>query len=57
MENSLQKTIEAAWLDRELLKKEDVKTAIRAVVDQLDRGEIRVAEQISDGPEASGWVS
>lgn len=57
MENSLQKTIEAAWLDRELLKKEDVKTAIRAVVDQLDRGEIRVAEQISDGPEASGWVT
>ncbi len=57
MENSLQKTIEAAWLDRDLLKSEATKSAIRAVIDQLDRGEIRVAEPLADGTWATHeWV-
>lgn len=46
----LQKQIEKAWDDRSLLKTEDTQQAIRSVVEQLDKGVLRVAE-----PQASGW--
>lgn len=48
---NLRKTIEEAWENRELLKDQEVREAISEVVDQLDRGIIRVAEK-----EASQWV-
>jgi len=48
---NLRKTIEEAWENRELLKNQEVRDAITEVVDQLDRGLLRVAEK-----EASQWI-
>lgn len=49
--------IEQAWNDRELLKKSEYADAVRAVIDRLDRGEIRVAEPLPDGSwRVNEWV-
>jgi 2,3,4,5-tetrahydropyridine-2,6-dicarboxylate N-succinyltransferase len=47
----MQKEIEAAWEDRELLKKKKTQEVIKEVIDQLDKGKLRVAE-----PSANGWI-
>ena len=52
----LQKTIESAWNDRSLLEKEEVKSAIREVVDQLNRGVLRVAQPVENGWQVNEWV-
>lgn len=39
----LQRVIETAWQNRELLKDTDTQTAIRQVVELLDKGQLRVA--------------
>ncbi len=52
----LQGIIEKAWLDRELLKSDEVKTAVRSVVDYLDKGQIRVAENTGNGWKVNEWV-
>jgi len=45
----LKDIIEAAWDDRGLLGEKSVQEAIHEVVDQLDRGVLRVAQKESDG--------
>lgn len=45
---ALKNTIEKAWDNRELLNEPEVLTAIRAVVEQLDKGFLRVAEPLED---------
>ncbi|WP_100616110.1 2,3,4,5-tetrahydropyridine-2,6-dicarboxylate N-succinyltransferase [Confluentibacter citreus] len=52
----LQKTIEQAWENRELLKEETTITAIRKVISLLDSGILRVAEPISGGWQVNEWV-
>ena len=52
----LQQTIEKAWDNRELLKESKTTDAIRHVVDLLDKGELRVAEPISNGWQVNEWV-
>ncbi|APY11961.1 2,3,4,5-tetrahydropyridine-2,6-dicarboxylate N-succinyltransferase [Seonamhaeicola sp. S2-3] len=52
----LQQTIEAAWDNRELLKEEKTTTAIRTVIDLLDKGELRVAEPVEGGWQVNEWV-
>jgi 2,3,4,5-tetrahydropyridine-2,6-dicarboxylate N-succinyltransferase len=52
----LQGIIEKAWLDRELLKSEEVKSIIRSVVELLDKGQIRVAENSSGEWKVNEWV-
>jgi 2,3,4,5-tetrahydropyridine-2-carboxylate N-succinyltransferase len=47
----LKELIESAWLDRELLKKEEVKSGIRQVIELLDKGKVRVAE-----PDGQNWI-
>lgn len=47
----LQKIIEEAWEDRSLLADKNVKIAIKSIIDELDRGEKRVAE-----PRDGEWV-
>ncbi|MBF0695255.1 MAG: 2,3,4,5-tetrahydropyridine-2,6-dicarboxylate N-succinyltransferase [Flavobacterium sp.] len=54
--NHLKSVIEAAWLDRSLLANSETTTAIREVVDLLDRGELRVAEPTSAGWQINEWV-
>jgi 2,3,4,5-tetrahydropyridine-2,6-dicarboxylate N-succinyltransferase len=54
----LRELIESAWLDRELLKKEEVKAGICQVVELLDKGKLRVAEPIAlpPGKEGQNWI-
>ena len=47
----LQTKIEAAWNDRALLKDEIYSNAIREVIEEVDKGRLRVAE-----PSANNWV-
>lgn len=49
MSDTLKQSIEAAWDKRELLKSGETQTAIRAVIEKLDAGELRVAEPQTDG--------
>ena len=52
----LQEQIEKAWADRELLKSADTQAAIREVVDQLDKGKLRVAEPVADCWKVNEWI-
>ena len=54
--NQLKKIIENAWENRELLKEQETKDAIRKVVDLLDSGELRVAEPVESGWQVNEWV-
>jgi 2,3,4,5-tetrahydropyridine-2-carboxylate N-succinyltransferase len=47
----LQTKIEAAWNDRALLKEETYSNAIREVIEEVDKGRLRVAE-----PNGNDWV-
>jgi 2,3,4,5-tetrahydropyridine-2-carboxylate N-succinyltransferase len=49
----LRNIIENAWEDRSLIQDTVTQSAIRSVVEKLDKGEIRVAEPKPDG---SGWL-
>lgn len=51
-----QQTIEAAWDDRALLREEDTRATVRAVVGDLDRGRLRVAEPTGEGWRVNEWV-
>ena len=46
-----QQLIEQAWENRDLLKNEDVRTAIRNTIEKLDKGQIRIAE-----PKEGQWL-
>ena len=48
--------IEAAWDNRSLLEQEETQTAIRAVIEQLDLGQLRVAEPTPNGWHVNEWV-
>ena len=52
----LQKSIEQAWDNRELLKETAVQADIRVVIELLDKGKLRVAEPTSDGWKLNDWV-
>ncbi len=53
----IQKIIEAAWENRELLKDNTTQEAIRSVVEMLDKGQIRVAERQENGKwKANEWI-
>lgn len=53
---NLKETIEAAWENRELLRKETTRKAIFEVVEQLDQGVIRVAEKKETEWTVNDWV-
>jgi len=54
---TLQQTIEQAWEDRALLKEQNVQDSIRDVVEQLDKGKLRVAEPDENGKwQVNDWV-
>lgn len=53
----MQSIIEAAWLNRELLKEKTTLKAINDVIDLLDKGDLRVAEPKADGTwQVNDWV-
>jgi 2,3,4,5-tetrahydropyridine-2-carboxylate N-succinyltransferase len=45
-----------AWADRSMLKDTSVQDVIRQVVEDLDKGKIRVAEPTSDGWKVNEWI-
>mgnify|MGYP003346814759 FL=1 len=51
-----QKLIESAWENRDLLKNSDTKEAIRNIIENLDKGRIRVAEPTNDGWQVNEWI-
>lgn len=53
---SLQNTIEAAWNDRSLLSKPETREAIEQIIEQLDKGVLRVAEPVADGWQVNEWI-
>lgn len=52
----LQQTIENAWDNRDLLNDETTTSAIRQVIDLLDKGQLRVAEPVLNGWQVNEWV-
>lgn len=52
-----QKIIEQAWENRELLKDLSVQASINEVIEQLDKGKLRVAEPLQNGNwQVNEWV-
>jgi 2,3,4,5-tetrahydropyridine-2-carboxylate N-succinyltransferase len=54
--NELQSIIEQAWENRALLQETKTTDAIRAVIELLDSGKLRVAESIGEGWQVNEWV-
>lgn len=52
----LQQQVEKAWNDRTLLQSKDTQNAIREVVEQLDKGLLRVAQPIENGWQVNEWI-
>lgn len=52
----LKELIENAWANRDLLKQAETQSAIREIVDQLDKGKLRVAEPDGDVWKVNEWV-
>jgi 2,3,4,5-tetrahydropyridine-2-carboxylate N-succinyltransferase len=52
----MRKMIEQAWEDRTLLKDIAFQDAIRGVIDELDKGTLRVAEPSENGWKVNEWV-
>lgn len=48
--------IEAAWDNRELLTEEETVRAIEQVIEDLDKGKLRVAEPVNDGWQVNEWI-
>jgi 2,3,4,5-tetrahydropyridine-2-carboxylate N-succinyltransferase len=48
--------IEAAWENRDMLNQKEVRDSIRRLVAALDKGEIRVAEQVNGKWTVNEWV-
>lgn len=56
MLNEYRKKIEKAWEDRSLLKDNGIKEAISSVIENLDKGKLRVAGQSDKGWIVNEWI-
>ena len=52
----LRASVEQALQNRELLKDDSVQKDIRAVIEEVDKGRLRVAEPTSGGWQVNEWV-
>lgn len=52
----LRESIEQAWKNRELLNDPAFQGSVRAVIEQVDKGQLRVAEPTPDGWQVNEWV-
>ncbi|HRI80775.1 MAG TPA: 2,3,4,5-tetrahydropyridine-2,6-dicarboxylate N-succinyltransferase [Cyclobacteriaceae bacterium] len=52
----LREHIEKAWADRELLKNTQTQEVIQEVINQLDKGQLRVAEPGPSGWKVNDWI-
>ena len=53
---SLKDQITNAWQNRELLKETVYSDAVRAVIEEVDKGRLRVAEPVGDDWQVNEWV-
>src|SRR6266480_4983023 len=53
---ALQQLIAEAWTNRELLKEKKHLDAVRAVIEEVDKGRLRVAEPTATGWQVNEWV-
>jgi 2,3,4,5-tetrahydropyridine-2-carboxylate N-succinyltransferase len=56
MQTQWQTMIEEAYQNRELLKEETYKDAVRAVIEEVDKGRLRVATPTDSGWQVNQWV-
>lgn len=54
--SELQEIILKAWDDRSLLKNEDVRDAVREIIELIDKGNLRCAEPNNNGWQVNDWV-
>jgi 2,3,4,5-tetrahydropyridine-2-carboxylate N-succinyltransferase len=54
--NELKTLIREAWENRELLKNEQHARAVRAVIEEVDKGRLRTAEPTADDWQVNEWV-
>jgi 2,3,4,5-tetrahydropyridine-2-carboxylate N-succinyltransferase len=52
----LEKLIQDAWENRELLKNETYTNAVKNVIEKVDKGELRTAAPVSDSWQINEWV-
>ena len=52
----MKEIIEQAWADRSLLQEDKTQDAIRSVINQLDLGQLRVAEPTANGWQVNEWI-
>ncbi|MFM7770643.1 MAG: 2,3,4,5-tetrahydropyridine-2,6-dicarboxylate N-succinyltransferase, partial [Bacteroidota bacterium] len=53
---SLQEQIIQAWGNRDLLKESTYADAVRMVIEEVDKGRLRVAEPLAEGWKVNEWV-
>eukprot|EP01035_Chromulina_nebulosa_P048866 gene48866-66335_t len=53
---NLQTIIESAWENRELLKDSATQEAINTIIEELDKGRLRVAQPTDNGWQVNDWV-
>lgn len=51
-----QEIVESVWTDRSLLQNDEVKQIIRNIIEQLDKGKIRIAEKTETGWKVNEWL-
>ena len=56
MKEELKEIVEQAWEKREMLRDNKIQEAIRSVVDQLDSGELRIAEKVGGSWLVNEWL-
>ena len=56
MDKHWQELVEAAYTEKELLKDEKYSNAIKAVIEEVDKGRLRVAEPATGGWQINEWV-
>ena len=52
----LQQTIEEIWNNKDLLSTNDAQIAIRTVIEEIDKGRLRIAEPTTEGWIVNDWV-
>ncbi len=56
MVDTYRKMIEMAWENRALLENQETQAAIRACMELIDKGELRVAQPVQNGWQVNEWV-
>ena len=56
MKKQLKNIIEEAWKNRALIKNDTTQKAIHSVIEELDKGHLRVAEPNADGWQVNDWI-